>query len=220
MATQSNWRFCQKCHVMFFAGYGGRSLAGGSRCRARLQLCAAVWHGRQRDRAGQLAILSAVQRHVLGRLRRRQLPCGAAHSPQGFNFILTHDTAGGPSSQSNWKFCQKCNALFFNGYNGGTCPKGGRHAAQGFDFVLPYNADAAAQSGARRPPSASGTASGSPHCPTTRSPPSPTASSPAPAADFRRTRSGRTNSRPRSRTIPSASSGGTRSAYSPGCSRG
>ena len=30
MGQQSNWRFCQKCHTLFFAGYtGGDCQAGG-----------------------------------------------------------------------------------------------------------------------------------------------------------------------------------------------
>jgi hypothetical protein len=30
MAQQANWRFCQGCHAMFFAGYqGGRCATGG-----------------------------------------------------------------------------------------------------------------------------------------------------------------------------------------------
>jgi hypothetical protein len=46
------------------------------------------------------------------------------------------------ASQSNWRFCVKCNSLLFNGYSGGKCPAGGRHARQqgaDYNFVLPYN---------------------------------------------------------------------------------
>jgi hypothetical protein len=44
-------------------------------------------------------------------------------------------------SQSNWRFCTKCNALYFNGFAGGRCPAGGAHARQAaadYDFVLPF----------------------------------------------------------------------------------
>jgi hypothetical protein len=60
--------------------------------------------------------------------------------------------------QTNWRFCQKCNAMFFNGYQGGVCSAGGKHLAQGFDFNLPYgppasppvmDADSKAQEGWR-----------------------------------------------------------------------
>ena len=37
--------------------------------------------------------------------------------------------------QRNWRFCHKCNTLFFDGdKNKGTCPAGGAHEAKGFNF--------------------------------------------------------------------------------------
>ena len=43
------------------------------------------------------------------------------------------------TTQSNWKFCEKCNAMFFGGYAGGKCPSGGGHVAQGYTFVLSHD---------------------------------------------------------------------------------
>ena len=40
--------------------------------------------------------------------------------------------------QSNWRFCMKCNAMFYAGYQGGVCSAGGTHTAQGILFNLPY----------------------------------------------------------------------------------
>jgi hypothetical protein len=40
--------------------------------------------------------------------------------------------------QSNWRFCMKCNAMFYAGYQGGVCSGGGTHTAQGLLFNLPY----------------------------------------------------------------------------------
>ena len=43
------------------------------------------------------------------------------------------------SQQENWRFCQKCEAMFFDGYaDKGLCPGGGGHLAQGYNFNLPY----------------------------------------------------------------------------------
>ena len=43
--------------------------------------------------------------------------------------------------QGNWRFCNKCYALFFDGSpNKGACAAGGAHVAQGFNFVLPHDA--------------------------------------------------------------------------------
>jgi hypothetical protein len=42
--------------------------------------------------------------------------------------------------QGQWRFCNKCYALFYDGYpNKGACAAGGGHQAQGFKFVLRHN---------------------------------------------------------------------------------
>jgi hypothetical protein len=75
---------------------------------------------------------------------RGTCPSGGVHAAQGFNFGLDHDGAAAPSSQSEWRFCERCFALFYNGgSNKGRCPAGGGHVAQGFVFDLPFRAVAA-----------------------------------------------------------------------------
>ena len=64
---------------------------------------------------------------------------GGGHRPNGFNFVLPHDT---PSSvgQSDWRYCDKCQSMFFDGYQTkGVCAAGGGHNANGFNFVLPHD---------------------------------------------------------------------------------
>jgi hypothetical protein len=52
--------------------------------------------------------------------------------------------AGGDKGQTDWRFCNKCNGLFYDGYpQKGRCPADGGHVAQGFNFVLPFNTPAA-----------------------------------------------------------------------------
>ena len=42
-------------------------------------------------------------------------------------------------TQSQWRYCDKCEALFYNGFpTKGNCPAGGGHNAQGYDFDLPH----------------------------------------------------------------------------------
>jgi len=42
--------------------------------------------------------------------------------------------------QGEWRFCQKCDAMFFNGNpSKGTCAAGGGHDAAGFNFTLPHD---------------------------------------------------------------------------------
>jgi hypothetical protein len=42
--------------------------------------------------------------------------------------------------QNDWRYCQKCHAMFFDGYaSKGSCPAGGPHEAAGFNFGLPHD---------------------------------------------------------------------------------
>jgi hypothetical protein len=42
-------------------------------------------------------------------------------------------------AQRHWRFCHKCQALFYDGYQEkGRCAAGGAHVAQGYNFVLPH----------------------------------------------------------------------------------
>jgi hypothetical protein len=44
------------------------------------------------------------------------------------------------SHQTQWRFCQNCFSLFYNGFpEHGACANGGAHVAAGFDFALPFN---------------------------------------------------------------------------------
>jgi len=56
------------------------------------------------------------------------------------------------AEQNEWRFCTKCNSLFYNGYDAkGACAAGGSHTAMGYDFMLPYDVapTASAQDGWR-----------------------------------------------------------------------
>lgn len=45
-----------------------------------------------------------------------------------------------PEQQPNWRFCQKCVGMFFDGRpDKGRCPVGGGHEAFGFNFALPHD---------------------------------------------------------------------------------
>jgi hypothetical protein len=52
-------------------------------------------------------------------------------------FFLPHDHGG--FGQEQWRFCEKCRVMFWNGEaNKGSCAAGGGHSAQGFNFKLDY----------------------------------------------------------------------------------
>ncbi len=45
-----------------------------------------------------------------------------------------------PLGQANWRYCRKCQSMFYDGYaSKGLCPKGGVHAAAGWNFVLQHD---------------------------------------------------------------------------------
>jgi hypothetical protein len=44
------------------------------------------------------------------------------------------------ATQSNWRFCKKCNGIFFNGYaDKGVCAAGGGHISAGYTFILHHD---------------------------------------------------------------------------------
>ncbi|MEJ7680540.1 MAG: hypothetical protein WKG06_22345 [Segetibacter sp.] len=62
------------------------------------------------------------------------------HEFAGFNFILPHDNTPA-QGQNNWRYCIKCQALYFNGHDDtGICAGGGSHEfnPDSYNFELPY----------------------------------------------------------------------------------
>jgi hypothetical protein len=66
---------------------------------------------------------------------------GQNHSANGFTFTLPHDIPEAGNGQGQWRFCDKCFAMFFDGdpNRKGVCDAGGGHQSQGFLFVLPHD---------------------------------------------------------------------------------
>ncbi|MEU9048486.1 MULTISPECIES: phosphodiester glycosidase family protein [unclassified Kitasatospora] len=70
------------------------------------------------------------------------------HDPQGWNFALPNTTQGATDTtgQPDWRYCAKCNGLFFAPHEAATgsrCPLGGEHVPAGWNFVLPNNVQGA-----------------------------------------------------------------------------
>jgi len=68
-------------------------------------------------------------------------PLGGGHHANTaiqLNYFLPYDTPETPKAQANWRFCNKCHGMFWDGYDAikGSCPAGGGHTAQGYNFVL------------------------------------------------------------------------------------
>ena len=140
---QRDWRFCQKCFVMFYDGgkVGGCATGGVHAAQGynfflpydvretstaqtnwrRCQSCQGMFFYGFRGQGGRC-------------------PAGGAHSVAlSPNYVLPHDVPGRPTAQTEWRFCQKCFVMFYGYQEKGRCPAGGAHAAAGFGFVLPHS---------------------------------------------------------------------------------
>jgi hypothetical protein len=115
--SQNEWRFCTKCHVMFYNGYAisqnnptntGRCAAGGSHLPQGWEFFLDYDSSRTNN---------------------------AALNPGGV-----------ATKQYDWRFCNRCFSLFWAGDTRpdgkpgkrGVCPVGGAHQEQGFNFGLYY----------------------------------------------------------------------------------
>ena len=73
----------------------------------------------------------------------QRCPAGGLHCPLGANYVLEYDTAIDSRfpAQMGWRFCDKCNGLFYFGPDGSdrrpdqVCPAGGLHNAAGYNYV-------------------------------------------------------------------------------------
>ncbi|MER5352332.1 hypothetical protein ABT093_18630 [Kitasatospora sp. NPDC002551] len=142
-ATQNNWRFCQKCFVMFFWGYpsDGVCPAGGAHSAQGYNFILPydVPETATAQRNWRFC-QKCYSMFFWGYPSDGVCPAGGAHSAQGFNFVLPHDVPETPTQQRNWRFCQKCYSMYFWGYpTDGVCPAGGAHSAQGYNFALPHS---------------------------------------------------------------------------------
>ena len=141
------WRYCEKCHVMFsteatanVCAAGGTHVAQGYQFRLPFggqetptkqsywrccNKCGALFFNYYKENKGHC-------------------PAGGGHrwnkgKDPDWRYLLTHDVPGTPTTQSDWRFCSKCYAMFYDGYaDKGHCAAGGGHLAQGFNFVLPH----------------------------------------------------------------------------------
>lgn len=145
---QADWRFCVKCAGMFWNGSDfkgicskdglghehrgfnfvlphdipedGQHQPNWSFCRK----CAGMfWNGNE---------------HFKGTCPKDS----GSHEAAGFNFVLPHHVNDNAQNQKNWRFCNKCAGLFWNGdpRSSGSCPKDGRgHETNSLNFVLQHN---------------------------------------------------------------------------------
>ena len=142
MVQQTDWRYCAKCHAMYFDGYPAKGTcpAGGPHSAAGFNF--GLPHDIPETPRDQSAWRFCQKCSVLffdGYPTKGHCPVDG-HVAAGFNFVLPHDVPETPKAQAAWRFCVKCNGMYFDGYaDKGHCQAGGGHQAAGFDFVLPHD---------------------------------------------------------------------------------
>jgi hypothetical protein len=87
----------------------------------------------------------------------QRCPAGDLHIPFGFNYVLEYDIElTSRWAQNGWRFCDKCNGLFYFGPDDSdrrpdqVCPGGGLHNAGRSNYVLTHDITKSLR-GARRP---------------------------------------------------------------------
>lgn len=141
---QNNWRYCTKCHGMFFDGYPKKNTCP----KDRGDHTAAGYNFRiDHDTAKKAAAQRQFDWRFCNKCQvmffngyptKGRCAAGGAHVAQGYMFGLNFKPPGG-WQQNKWRFCNKCMALFYDGYpDKGACGAGGAHVGQGYEFYVSY----------------------------------------------------------------------------------
>lgn len=142
MPNQPYWRYCGKCHTLFYDGYAdkGKCSAGGS--HEAIGFIFEIPYNFHDTYYMQGKWRFCGKCNVMfynGYEDKGKCSAGGGHEAIGFNFFLPHNTAANVYNQGDWRYCGRCHALFYDGYQDkGNCPAGGGHQAIGFNFVLPH----------------------------------------------------------------------------------
>ena len=133
---QEEWRYCSKCHGLFFGGTPSAGSTGG--------VCPAG--GAHNANASGNYILSTGA-NVQGQMGWKwcskcqglyfannpgsKCPAGGSHINTGSGSYVLAFQSSSNAGQANWRWCNKCQGLFFAGNPGSKCPGGGEHNTTG-----------------------------------------------------------------------------------------
>jgi peptidoglycan hydrolase-like protein with peptidoglycan-binding domain len=132
---QSNWRWCNKCQGMWFAGNptSGRCPAGGAHVRTGSGNYSPAHNSPAAPGQNDWRWCNKCQgMWFAGNPTSGRCPAGGTHVKTGSgNYTLAHNSPAAPG-QSNWRWCNKCQGLWFAGNpTTGKCPAGGGHVSTG-----------------------------------------------------------------------------------------
>jgi hypothetical protein len=135
---QNNWRWCNKCQGLAYAGFGAGVCPAGA--------------GHDHAGSGDYSLISGLPGFVgqnnwkwcqkCQGLAYAGLGAGACPAGGGHDFTRSWDYtlimgATRFAGQNNWKWCQKCQGLAYAGGTPGRCPAGGTHdPSRSADYTL------------------------------------------------------------------------------------
>lgn len=130
-ATQDNWRWCEKCQGLFFAGIGlGVCPAGGAHVKTGSGNYALMHDSKLGYGQGSWRWCKACQ-GLFHAGPPGKCPAGGGHDKSAsgeYRLLLNSPYA---EHQQHWRFCKKCQGLFFEGKKASVCPAGGAHDMSG-----------------------------------------------------------------------------------------
>jgi hypothetical protein len=152
--TQVGWRFCNKCFGMIFIDggawnncpAGGQHVAQGWTFQLPYNYSTTGGGEDANDQANwrRCVLCSNLFWTTPSSWTAGVCPTGGQHDcidnnyQIGLQYLLPHDIGAAAGTQQ-WRFCFRCNSLYFDGYqpNRGVCPAGWGHAAAGYLFAIP-----------------------------------------------------------------------------------
>jgi hypothetical protein len=147
--SQDSWRFCQRCSAIYYDGYPDKGHCAGAMAvsdtateHATNPFEAAISAGQEQRVSESSHFPGSAPTHTapppIPPVQGHEVRIG--HLAAGFDFILPHDVDVTATAEDAWRFCHKCNVLFYDGRpDKGHCISGGGHDAAGFNFVLPHD---------------------------------------------------------------------------------
>ncbi|GAA3682297.1 hypothetical protein GCM10023081_20450 [Arthrobacter ginkgonis] len=154
MPVQSQWHFCAGCHALIFDGLPFKGICPATgQGHTDVGFEFVLPHDEQPTdkKQSDWRFCSKCNAMFFNGFDRGVCPAPAGtgdrhHKPEGFIFTLPHDIPPTATSQTDWRFCEKCHVMFFDDRRQGTpndqrkgrCAAGEVHKESGFKFVLPH----------------------------------------------------------------------------------
>ncbi len=132
MSLQANWRWCNKCQCLAFAGNpsAGCCAAGGTHNYAGSGAYGLTQNDSSAPGQANWRWCNKCQELTFaGNPSAGDCACGGSHDHVGSgDYVLVQNVPSQSGWQANWRWCNKCQALAFAGNPSlGDCPAGGTH---------------------------------------------------------------------------------------------